>query len=76
MGQFIDACCDTVPGAITTAKDLYDRYKIWSEQSGYEPVHQGTFGKTLAQKNFQKVNKNTGSAWKGLRLKPTSLIRV
>jgi hypothetical protein len=28
---------------------------------------------TLAQKDFMKVNKNTGSAWKGLSLKPTSL---
>jgi hypothetical protein len=31
------------------------------------------FGKTLAQKDFMKVNKNTGSAWKGLSLKPTSM---
>ena len=32
-------------------------------------VHRTTFGKTLAQKSFTKQNKNTGSAWKGLKLK-------
>ena len=58
---------------MTTAKDLYDRYAIWSEQSGYEAVHRNMFGKTLSQKEFRRVTKNTGSAWKGLTLKPTSL---
>jgi putative DNA primase/helicase len=37
VGQFIEACCEKDPWAITTAKDLYDRYAGWSEQSGYEP---------------------------------------
>jgi putative DNA primase/helicase len=73
VGQFIEACCEKDPWAITTVKDLYDRYVSWSEQSGYEPVHRNMFGKTLAQKDFMKVNKNTGSAWKGLSLKPTSM---
>jgi putative DNA primase/helicase len=73
VGQFIEACCEKDPWAITTAKDLYDRYASWSEQSGYEAVYKSTFGKTLAQKDFRKVNKNTGSAWKGLSLKPTSM---
>ena len=71
--QFIVACCDIDPRAITTAKNLYDRYAGWSEQSGYEAVYKSTFGKTLAQKGYGKVNKSTGSAWKGLSLKPTSL---
>lgn len=73
VGQFIEACCDKDAWAVTTAKDLYDRYLGWCEQSGYEPVSKSPFGKTLAQKGYGKVNKNTGSAWKGLTLKPTSL---
>jgi putative DNA primase/helicase len=73
VGQFIETCCEKDPWAITTAKDLYDRYAGWSEQSGYEAVYKSTFGKTLAQKGYGKVNKSTGSAWKGLTLKSTSL---
>ena len=67
------ACCDLDRRATTTAKDLYDRYASWSEQSGYEAVYKSTFGKTLAQKGYEKVNKNTGSAWKSLSLKPASM---
>jgi putative DNA primase/helicase len=74
VGQFIKTCCEKDPWAVTTVKDLYDRYVSWSEQSGYEPVHRSTFGKTLAQKDFTKVNKNSGSAWKGLTLKTTSSV--
>jgi putative DNA primase/helicase len=73
VGQFIEACCDKDAWAVTMAKALYDRYVGWCEQSGYEPVPKSTFGKTLAQKGYGKVNKNTGSAWKGLSLKPASL---
>jgi putative DNA primase/helicase len=72
VGQFIDVCCDLSPRMVTTAKELYDRYEMWADQSGIEPMHKGTFGKTLAQKGFGQVQKKTGSAWRGLGLKPSA----
>jgi putative DNA primase/helicase len=70
VGQFIETCCVRAPLAVGTSKDLHHRYCQWAEASGYEPMHVNTFGKTLAKKGFGRRNKRTGTAWKGLDLKP------
>lgn len=76
VGQFIEACCERDPRAVTSAKDLYDCYSRWADESGLGPLHKTMFGKTLAQKDFAKVARSSGSAWKGLNLKPTDVTEL
>lgn len=68
--QFIKACCDESKQAKATAKELHERYARWCEQSGYDPMSKIVFGKTLSLKGYTKHAMSTGSAWKGLMLKP------
>jgi putative DNA primase/helicase len=53
VATFIEDCCVAANGAQVPAKQLYDAYRSWCEQSGERPVTQKTFGLRLQEKGFR-----------------------
>jgi hypothetical protein len=58
-------------GALTKSRSRELAGHVWADENGLTPLHKTMFGKTLAQKWSEKVARSSGSAWKGLKLKPT-----
>lgn len=50
----------------TSAKDLYQSYTRFAEESGDRPVTQKTFGRKLQEKGFVKIRRRNGIFWRGI----------
>jgi putative DNA primase/helicase len=71
LGEFITECCTVAPGASATAKELYQTYGNWAENSGEKrPLSQRAFGMSLTERGFER-KPGTGniSMWWGIGLK-------
>lgn len=60
-------CCDQVDGAEERAADLFDSYRGWVSESGFDAMKQTSFGRALSENGLQRKRSN-GIAWVGIRL--------
>ena len=73
VGLFIKDACVIDPKAMTPSKDLYDAFRNWCSENGYEPFGQTAFGRRLAAKGFASgrayVEGRLRRCWFGIRLR-------
>ena len=73
VGMFIKDACILDPKAVTPSKTLYDAFKDWCAENGYEPFGQTAFGRRLAAKGFASgrayVEGRLRRCWFGIRLR-------
>jgi putative DNA primase/helicase len=53
LGGFIAEHCVLANNATVAAKDLYDRYKAWAEESGEHKLAKNVFGQQLKERGFE-----------------------
>lgn len=54
MGEFLEDCTATGPGAEVGATDLYKTYREWCENRGEKPVTQTVFGREMTDRGFDR----------------------
>jgi len=69
VGQWIDSACVCEPRLRTSARDLYDSYKSWCEDSSLESLHNASFGKELTRLGFKIHKSNKCNYRNGIGLK-------
>jgi putative DNA primase/helicase len=73
VGLFVQDACITDPIAVTPSKTLYDAFREWCAENGYEPFGQTAFGRRLAAKGFSHrrayLEGRLRRCWFGLRLR-------
>ena len=75
VGLFIQDACVLDPKAVTPSKELYEVFKEWCAENGYEPCGQNAFGRRLTARGFKSDNHRVGAdkrvrrCWIGIRLK-------
>jgi hypothetical protein len=73
VGLFVQDACITDPTAVTPSKTLYDAFREWCAENGYEPFGQTAFGRRLAAKGFSHkracLEGRLRRCWLGLRLR-------
>lgn len=50
VGSFMQACVITIPGAIVTAREMYQAYVSWALSNGKKPVSETRFGRDMKRK--------------------------
>ena len=53
LGGFLEEHCVIGDTRQVEAKDLYDRYKVWAEQSGERKLAKNVFGQQLTERGFE-----------------------
>ena len=68
--QFLNECCEELPGAMVSASDLYKAYARWADDSGEYKMTKTMFGRKMAEKR-EKVRKSGDGRYfySGLALK-------
>jgi len=73
VGLFVQDACDLDPKAVTPSRELYEAFREWAHENGYEPLGQTAFGRRLAAKGFQNGRAYVGGrlrrCWFGIRLR-------
>jgi len=73
VGLFIQDACILDPKAVTPSKTLYDAFREWCAENGYEPFGQNAFGRRLTTKGFTHtltyMNGRRCRCWIGIRLR-------
>jgi putative DNA primase/helicase len=70
VGRFISECCVLGDWASARAKDLYQVYRNWVENSGEkEPISLTAFGRRLAEKGFLKSHDDKGVKYDGIGIR-------
>ena len=76
FGEFLNECCVLDAQAITTANELYLRYKFWAEQNiGKYMMSPNSFGRHLSERGFRKIRDAHTKSWKGIRIRGSELVR-
>ena len=68
--QFLNECCEEIPGAMVSASDLYKHYAQWADDSGEYKMTKTMFGRKMAEKR-EKIRKSGDGRYfySGLALK-------
>ena len=70
LQQFIEQECTIGKGLAVAKKDLYARYKTWSDENGEHPITQRKFSTNLREKvpevHESRVGQNRNRAWTGI----------
>jgi putative DNA primase/helicase len=73
VGLFVQDACVLDPKAVTPSKTLYDAFRDWCAENGYEPFGQTAFGRRLAAKGFSHgrayIEGRLRRCWFGIRLR-------
>jgi putative DNA primase/helicase len=73
VGLFVQDACVTDPKAVTPSKTLYEAFREWCAENGYEPFGQTAFGRRLATKGFAHgrayIEGRLRRCWFGIRLR-------
>ena len=70
LPAFLDGHCEIGPFHTVLARDLYDVYLRWSEDSGEQPLSQKGLANRLQDRGFRPTRGLRGvRAWRGLRLR-------
>jgi putative DNA primase/helicase len=70
IGHFLDARCTKEAGLESPARELYQAYKQWAEQTGEWVLNERVFSNVLAERGFKKVRQCAGNVWKGIATLP------
>jgi putative DNA primase/helicase len=70
IGHFLDARCAKEAGLESPARELYQAYKLWAEQTGEWVMNERFFSNALAERGFKKVRQSDGMLWKGITTLP------
>lgn len=68
LEHFIEDTCNRVDGYEESAKDLFETYKTWADESGEYKMNKNQFGKKMKEK-FESKRKDTGMKYIGIELK-------
>ena len=71
LGAFLKECCSTASGCKVSAKDLYNAYKLWSEETGERHETQRKFVSQLNERcRFERKRSGPNGTyeWHGLQL--------
>jgi putative DNA primase/helicase len=71
LGAFLKECCSTASGCKVSAKDLYDAYKLWCEETGERHETQRKFVSQLNERGrFERKRSGPNGTyeWHGLQL--------
>lgn len=69
MGDFYSDCCVFTDGAQASAKELYEAYQKWAEESQEKPMSKRGFGLKLKQRGLQQDRTGSKRSWRGIGLK-------
>ena len=73
VGLFVQDACALDPKAVTPSKTLYEAFREWCSENGYEPFGQTAFGRRLAAKGFAHgrayIEGRLRRCWFGIRLR-------
>lgn len=67
FGAWFDTCCTLDDGGKEPSQRLYESYKGWVAESGFEPMSRTAFGRALSERNLGRT-KSSGIVWTGVRL--------
>ena len=68
LGDWIEASCNEIQGAVTPTRDLYRNYKDWCESEGQRAFGNRWFGRNLANKGYTDKKTNGVRCRVGLQL--------
>lgn len=72
FGAWFDTCCDAKDDGREKSKDLYESYRGWVRQSGFEAMNTTAFGRALSDRNLVR-QKSNGIVWAGVKLNEAGL---
>jgi P4 family phage/plasmid primase-like protien len=64
--DFLRECCREEVNGWLAGPIVYDRYKVWSEESGRKPMSTREFNKTIRGSNVREVRRGEARGWGGL----------
>lgn len=64
--DFLRDCCREEVNGWIAGPLVYERYKVWSEESGRKPMSTREFNKTLRGSNVREVRRGEARGWGGL----------
>lgn len=70
IGHFLAARCVEKVGVESSARELYNTYKQWAEQTGEWVMNERVFSTVLAERGLKKVRHGAGMVWKGIERLP------
>lgn len=68
IGRFIQDTCITGDCAQAKARQLYQAYKEWAEETGERPLSETAFGRRIVE-DFPKVHTESGAIYSGIGVK-------
>lgn len=67
FGAWFDACCEADERGRESSLSLYESYKGWVVQAGFEAMNRTSFGRALGDRNLNRIHSN-GIHWGGVKL--------
>ncbi len=64
--DFLRECCREEVNGWLAGPMVYDRYKVWSEESGRKPMSTREFNKTIRGSNVREVRRGEARGWGGI----------
>lgn len=69
FAAWLSNCCEMVDGARTPASRLFDSYRGWVVETGFEAMKQTSFGRALSENGLHRRKSNV-IVWEGVSLNP------
>jgi len=69
IGEFLSERCESEKNATVSAKDLYQAYRAWCEDSGTRPLSQRGFGLSLTERGYTKESGRGGVVYLRIKLR-------
>jgi len=67
--SFVNECCEMEPGATIQSSALYDAYRDWTRNNGFNPKNINQVAREWERLGFEKRRAKGISYWYGVRLK-------
>ena len=64
--DFLRECCREESNGWIAGPIFYDRYKVWSEETGRKPMSTREFNKTIRGANVREIRRGEARGWGGL----------
>jgi putative DNA primase/helicase len=71
--QWLKSCCVSIKNHDTSMKALYESYRGWCEEGGFQPKSVTVFGKELSRKGYEPLKRKQGNYRSGLALKSSGV---
>jgi putative DNA primase/helicase len=68
LGLFLSEHCVVTPAATATATELWEQYKQWATDAGFNSGNQHKFGRCLTERGFNKERTRRGVVYVGIGL--------